>query len=199
MTVKCEKCNRPFRDNYDLKRHQARKTVCVFQEICDSSGVTINVTINQQIINFNNPPNSDHITKRQIQRTIGTFDQLKPMYTTGKALEVYNKLLNVKPENRNAHIDPKSAIGMVWDGKMWNRILKGEIVEHRLKQSARSLSDRIDIVGVEAPEVMVNCLEIIAQDALDPGVEVLETECLQPLSKSQNRDLVNRTILTINR
>ena len=198
MTVKCEKCNKPFRDNYDLKRHINKKTPC--NQICDVSGVTINVTINnQQIINFNNPPNSDHITKRQIQRTIGTFDQLKPMYTTGKALEVYNRMLNVKPENRNAHIDPKSAIGMVWDGKMWNRILKGEIVQQRIKQSARSLSDRIDIVGVEAPETMVNCLEIMAQDALEPETSTLETEGLQPLTKSQNRDLVNRAVLTINK
>ena len=47
MPFCCDKCNRPFRDNYDLKRHKARKIPCVSQPKVethnDASGNTYNI------------------------------------------------------------------------------------------------------------------------------------------------------------
>ena len=52
MPFCCEKCGRPFRDNYNLKKHQARKTVCVFAPPKDASG-NINFINNGNIQNIN--------------------------------------------------------------------------------------------------------------------------------------------------
>ena len=75
------------------------------------------------------------------------FDEDQPMYTTAKGVVFVRKFLNTNPENRNVNVDPKSAIGTVYNGNTWQRAVKSDIVDHSIKQTARALSDSIDIVN----------------------------------------------------
>ena len=53
MPFCCVKCGRPFRYNYTLKQHQARKTVCVFTQPPKDASGNINFINNGTIQNIN--------------------------------------------------------------------------------------------------------------------------------------------------
>ena len=168
MSYQCERCLKQCRDNYDLKRHLSRKKQCEIKKTSkENPNVTINITINQQnITNYNVLPDPTSIPKRIVDRAIGMFDEHKPMYTTAKSVVFVKKYLNQKPENRNTNLDPKSAIATVYNGEKWERKTKKEVINNTIKQTARTLSDAVDIVGSEAPETMTECMETIATDSL---------------------------------
>jgi hypothetical protein len=195
----CTNCSKKCRDNYDLTRHLSRKTPCKKKnnipqpKITETQPTLINITINnnQQIINYYHTPNSSHITKKQLNKSISIFNEEKPLYTTGKAIGTYRELLQLNPENRNVHIDPKSAIGHAYDKLTWVPKLKKDIINDTIKESARNFSDNIDITGVQAPENLVNCLEIIASEGLDISHETLQLENFKALTLTENRELVN--------
>ena len=49
MNYQCQRCNKQFKDNYGLRRHQARKIPCPVTQQADNTtaqNVTINITIN---------------------------------------------------------------------------------------------------------------------------------------------------------
>ena len=201
MPFCCEKCHKPFKDNYALNRHLSRKTPCVHgvpepvlvNKNIEVEPTLINITINnnQQINNYYDPPNSCHITKKQLKKSISIFNEDKPLYTTGKAIGNYRELLQMNPENRNVHIDLKSSIGHTYDKSTWVPKLKKDLIKDTYKQSARNFSDNIDITGVEAPDKLVNCLEIIASEGLDISPETLQLENFKALTVTENRELVN--------
>ncbi len=172
MSYKCQRCNKQCRDNYDLKRHQARKTPCVVkqQNVKDTSNVTVNINItnNQQnnITNYNVLPDPQAIPRRVVERAIDMFDEQQPMYTTAKSVIYVRRFLNQKPENRNTNVDPKSAMAMVYNNGRWERQTKREAIDNSIRQTARTLSDATDIVGIEAPDDMTECLETIAAEQL---------------------------------
>jgi hypothetical protein len=91
------------------------------------------------------------------------------LLTTGESIVMYKELLNAHPENRNMVVNHKSSVGRVPK-------LKREIVDHCFKKTARNLSDRLDIVGVDTPTEMVTCLEVIATEGMSPSDSVLCTE-----------------------
>ena len=194
MSYQCPRCNKQCRDNYDLKRHQARKTPCVVQQqtVQDTSNVNININItnNQQnnITNYNVLPDPQSIPRRVVERAIDMFDEEQPMYTTAKSVIYIRGLLNKNPENRNTNVDPKSAMAMVYNNGRWERRTKREAIDNSIRQTARTLSDAADIVGVDTPEDMTECLETIAVEQLaDLG-----------LSPTQLSNIVNMitTVLT---
>ena len=198
----CTNCSKKFRDNYDLTRHFSRKTPCNKKNKTHQPKTTesqqptlINITINnnnnQQINNYYDPPNSSHITKKQLNNSISIFNEEKPLYTTGKAIGNYREFLQMNPENRNVHIDPKSSIGHTYNKFIWVPKLKKDIVNDTFKVSARNFSDNIDITGVEAPDELVNCLEIIASEGLDISPETLQLEKFKALTVTENRELIN--------
>ena len=180
MSYVCDKCNKPFKDNYALKRHKSRKTPCVY--IKDTSGITIN--INYTILNYNVLPNAQNVPKRVVDRAIKMFDEEYPEFSTAKGVVFVRKFLNTNPENRNAHTDPKSAIGAVYTSNGWERAVKSDIVSNCIKQTARTLSDSIDIVGVDCPENMTDCLETMATDSLGG--------CCNVLTPVQQREIITR-------
>jgi hypothetical protein len=98
------------------------------------------------------------------------------LLTTGESIVMYKELLNAHPENRNMVVHHKSSVGRVWNAGEWVPKLKREIVDHCFKKTARNLSDRLDIVGVDTPTEMVTCLEVIATEGLSPSDSVLCTE-----------------------
>ena len=150
MSYICDKCSKKCRDNYDLTRHRSKKTPCKsVVTLKDTSGVTFNITVNQQnnIKCYGLPPTPACLPKRIVDRAIGMFDEDQPMYTTAKGVVFVRKFLNTNPENRNVNVDPKSAIGTVYNGNTWQRAVKSDIVDHSIKQTARALSDSIDIVN----------------------------------------------------
>ena len=91
MPFCCEKCGRPFRDNYNLKKHRERKTVCVFVPVSDNTpdasgnactfinngtiNGTVNETVNVTVVLGKDTPtnfNADQFIEswRQINKTI---------------------------------------------------------------------------------------------------------------------------------
>ena len=185
MNYTCDKCNKPFKDRYALTRHLSRKTPCVFPQIKDGSGVTVNITVNQvNILNYNVLPNAQNVPKRVVDRAIKMFDEEYPEFSTAKGVVFVRKFLNTNPENRNAHTDPKSAIGAVYTSNGWERAVKSDIVSNCIKQTARTLSDSIDIVGVDCPENMTDCLETMATDSLGG--------CCNVLTPVQQREIITR-------
>jgi hypothetical protein len=198
MPFCCKHCNKPFKDNYALNRHLTKKTPCVYQDKktdkqLDSSGVTIinqYITINQQINQFGIIVN-EHVGKRYLESQIDQFNDDSAFMDTGKTVINYRKMLNRLPQNRNVHVDPKNSIGTVWDGERWVRKPKTEIIDNSIKQTARNMSDRMDIVGVEAPERMVAVLELLASEGLTPDIEILNAEGLEQLTHAERRSLFN--------
>jgi hypothetical protein len=213
MPFICQRCTKQFRDNCDLSRHLLKKNPCKqTKKVEDTSNVTVNITINnnqqikneiknqiinnnQQIINnYTTLPNPQDIPKRIVQRAISMFDHNNPMFTTAKGVVFVRKFLNQKPENRNVHVYTQSAMGQVYDGTTWKRKTKNEIVDHSFKQTARSLSDAVDITESTAPEPMTDCLETIVSEALMALADSPELN----LTVSQIRQLVSEivTVLT---
>ena len=172
MSYQCKRCNKKCRDNYDLKRHQARKTPCVVQQptVPDTSNVTVNINItNNQlnnVTNYNIVPDPQSIPKRIVERAIDMFNEEQPMYTTAKSVIYVRRFLNQNPENRNIHVYTKAPIATVYNNGRWERKTKREAIDHSIRQTARTLSDAVDIVGADAPGDMTECLETIAADCL---------------------------------
>jgi len=196
----CINCLKQCRDNYDLTRHLSRKKPCKKKnnppqpKIAEPQQPTlINITINnnnnQQINNYYDPPNSSHVTEKQLNRTISIFKENKPLYTTGKAVNKYREILQLNPENRNVRVDPKSSVGKAYKELSWKYKLKKDLIKDTYKQSARNLSDTIDMIGVEAPQNLVDCLEIIAAEGLDIPQEILKNETFQALTSDELKDL----------
>ena len=191
----CTNCLKAHRDNFSLSRHLSRKIPCVKRNI-EQSPISIdnNLINNQninQIINYYDPPNSIDITNLELNKGISIFNEEKLLYTTGKAICNYRTLLQRRPENRNVHIDPKSSVGQVYDKLTWVFKLKKDIIKDIFKQSAQYLLDCLNLKDVQAPENLVNCLEIIASEGLDISHETLELENFKALSVTENRELVN--------
>ena len=199
MPVCCERCKKSFKDNFNLQRHYKKKKPCPVItgsstpiKPTDTSGVTIiNITINQQINNFGTPDN-EHIGVRGLKKSVSQFDKNDPMFTTGKALLTYQEQLIKIPENRNAIVDPKSTIGKIFINGNWTPCIKSEIINKTVTQTARNLSDRIDIVGgIDPPEKFISCLELMAYSGLDPSRNDLDFENVNGLTVLQRRYLMN--------
>ena len=91
MPFCCEKCGRPFRDNYNLKKHQARKTVCVFTQ-------PIHVPIPVPVIKPVIKPVSDtfnYIYLLQEREFIKTGENI---FKIGKSKQSNNKRFNSYPK-----------------------------------------------------------------------------------------------------
>ncbi len=170
MSYQCRRCNKQCRDNYDLKRHQARKTPCVVQQtVQDTSNVTVNITINNQqnnITNYNVLPDPQSIPRRVVERAIDMFDEEQPMFTTAKSVVFVRRFLNRNRENRNIHVYTKAPIATVYNNGRWERQTKRDAIDNSIRQTARTLSDAADIVGADTPENMTECLETIASECL---------------------------------
>ena len=199
MPFCCEHCNKPFKDNYALNRHLAKKTPCVYKKqtsTIDSSGVTIinnYITINQQINQFGIILN-EHVSQRYLESQVDKFNDESSFMDTGKSVINYRKMLNRVPQNRNVNIDPKNSIGTVWDGERWIRKPKTEIIDQSIKQTARNMSDRMDIVGVEAPERMVACLELLASEGFTPDESLLHAEGIDQLTNAERKTLLSQLV-----
>ena len=73
MPFCCERCHKTFKDNFNLRRHIARKSPCVIkQKVDDSSGVndvsgnTYNITINNFTIFVLGEDNVSQFMEKQI-------------------------------------------------------------------------------------------------------------------------------------
>jgi len=174
----CEKCKKVFRNTYDLNRHSLRKKPCEEQiepiknnkkDKTDASGTTI------VIINFGQP-DANHINKKHLQKIFNQFDtKQEPIVETGEALIKYKELLNLNQVNRNVKVSTKSSSGKIKIGNQWVPKLKETILNQVTRQTARSMSDRIDIIGdMSPPDELVENLETIVMDGL-----ILETRELQ--------------------
>ena len=78
-------------------------------------------------------------------------------------------------------------MAMVYNNGRWERRTKREAIDNSIRQTARTLSDATDIVGVETPDDMTECLETIAAEQLaDLG-----------LSPTQLSNIVNLLVATL--
>jgi hypothetical protein len=72
-----------------------------------------------------------------------------------------------------------------------------EIIDLVIKQLARVYSDTLDIHGVDIPELMAVCLELLAVDGLTPDPLVLNAELLSELTPTQRREVVTRLVAVL--
>lgn len=95
MPFSCDKCNKTFKDNYNLRRHQARKTPCVFQpkveQPNDSSG-------NTYIINCVFVLGEESVTQVDIPQFIDSWRMInrlsnEPFVRSGKLLTTFHEMV----------------------------------------------------------------------------------------------------------
>jgi len=92
--------------NFNLRRHQARKTPCVFQpkinEPNDASGNTYNITFNNCVFVLG----EESVTQFDIPLFIDSWRMInklsnEPFVRSGKLLTTFHEMVKQQPQNKN--------------------------------------------------------------------------------------------------
>ena len=151
MTVLCKKCQKPFRDNFDLKRHLSRKTPCLNTksvesvESVDPSGNICSFIINGSLnITFNvfNNDSLSQITTSQVIDDIRNVNKMThiPYVRAGTLCKNFNDRVQSNTCNHNVILpNIRSEITQVFTKEGWMKFSTIEVINELIKTRAGQL------------------------------------------------------------